>query len=193
MRLDLFDNHDFQRGRPRLVEALWILVSALTVASFLPGSHVRIMVLRLFGARIGVGVVLKPSITVKFPWNLEIGDHVWIGEKVWIDNLAKVRIGSHSCVSQGAYLCTGSHDWTREGFDLITRDITLEEQCWVGAMARVAPGTNMVQGSVLAMGSVASGTLEAWTIYQGIPACRSKARPRSPESRGSTERSSRRP
>lgn len=99
MRLDQFNNSDFQRGRPRWVEALWMIVSALTVASFLPGSRMRVTLLRLFRARIGSGVVIKPSVLVKFPWNFEIGDHVWIGERVWIDNLAKVRIGSHSCVS----------------------------------------------------------------------------------------------
>lgn len=178
MRLDLFDNSGFRRGRPRWVEALWVVVGAVSVGSFFPGSKMRVALLRLFGARIGSGVVIKPSVAVKFPWNLEIGDHVWIGERVWIDNLAKVRIGSHSCVSQGVYLCTGSHDWTSTGFDLITRDIVIEDQCWVGAMARVAPGTHMGQGAVLSMGSVGAGTLEPWSIYQGNPARRTRDRKR---------------
>lgn len=176
MRLDQFDNSEFRRGRPRWVEALWIIVSALTVGSFLPGSRFRVSLLRSFGARIGSGVVIKPSVIVKSPWNLEIGDHVWVGERVWIDNLAKVRIGSHSCISQGAYLCTGSHDWTRQNFALITRAIDIEDQCWVGAMARLAPGTRMVQGAVLSMGSVGAGTLEAWSIHQGNPAHKTRDR-----------------
>lgn len=121
-------------------------------------------------------MVIKPYVLVKFPWNLEIGDHVWIGERVWIDNLAKVRIGSHSCVSQGAYLCTGGHDWSRVSFDLITRPIDIEDQCWVGAMARLAPGARLRQGAVLTMGSVGAGELDPWSICQGNPARKIKSR-----------------
>jgi hypothetical protein len=89
---------------------------------------------------VGTGVVIKPHVRVKFPWKLYIGDHSWIGESVWIDNLAQVTIGSNCCISQGAYLCTGSHRWDRDTFDLVTKPIVIEDQCWVGAMARVAPG-----------------------------------------------------
>ena len=176
MRLDRFDNRKFCRGRPHWIEALWIVVSVLTVRSWLPGSRMRVSLLRLFGAKIGSGVVIKPSVMVKFPWNLEIGDHVWIGERVWIDNLAEVRIGSHSCISQGAYLCTGSHDWTRQSFDLVTRAINVEDQCWVGAMARLAPGSCMGQGAVLSLGSVGTGALDAWSIHRGNPARKSSDR-----------------
>src|SRR5438874_10353902 len=90
MRLDWFDNKIFDRGRPAWVEALWVLLQALLVSSSMPGSAHRILLLRLFGGTVGRGVVIKPRIRVKFPWRLKIGDHVWIGEDAWIDNLAPV-------------------------------------------------------------------------------------------------------
>lgn len=169
-RLDLFKNPDFDRGVSRSTEFLWLLVQAWLFGSWLPGSGWRAKLLRAFGAKVGKGVVIKPHAMVKFPWKLELGDHVWIGERVWIDNLDNVRIDEHSCLSQGAYLCTGSHDWSSETFDLVAKPITIESQCWIGARALVAPGTHMQTGSVATMGSVISGTLEAHCIYKGNPA-----------------------
>jgi putative colanic acid biosynthesis acetyltransferase WcaF len=169
-RLDRFDNSDFQRGRSKIVEAVWIIVSMFILTSALPGNRMRITLLRLFGATIGEGVVIKPRVRVKFPWRLEIGDHSWIGEDVWVDNLAQVKIGSHVCVSQGTYLCTGSHDWSNEAFALQTKPIVIENGAWIGAMTKVAPGARVGKGAVLAMGSVAVGDLEEDMIWQGNPA-----------------------
>jgi putative colanic acid biosynthesis acetyltransferase WcaF len=166
----------FARGRPALVEALWMLVQAIFVSSFIPGSRHRAMLLTLFGARIGKGVVLKPGIRVKFPWRLGIGDNSWIGENAWIDNLAPVAIASDCCVSQDAYLCTGSHDWSAPGFDLITAPITLEPGAWVAARATVGPGVTIGRGAVLGLGSVASRDLDPWTVYAGVPAVAVKQR-----------------
>jgi len=167
---------DFARGRPALVELLWIVAQALLVSSFIPGSSHRRALLRLFGATIGARVVLKPGIRVKFPWRLSIGDNSWIGEQAWIDNLAPVTIGNDCCVSQGVYLCTGSHDWTAPGFDLITRAITLEPGAWVAAKAVVGPGVTIGRGAVLGLASVASGDLQPWTVYAGVPATAIKQR-----------------
>ena len=143
----------------------WIVVSALSVAGPIPGSEWRSAILKLFGAKIAAGVVIKPRVRVKFPWRLEIGANSWIGEDTWIDNLAAVRIGRDACVSQGAYLGTGNHNWSSPRFDLMTAPITIEDQCWVGARTTLAPGTHMEVGAVLGMGAVASGRLKGWTIY----------------------------
>ena len=169
MRLDLFANPDFDRGASRLTEAAWLVLSGLLVSSWLPGSAWRRTLLRAFGAEIGMGVVIKPGVRVKFPWRLTIGDHVWIGEDVWIDNLAPVTIGAQSCISQGSYLCTGSHDWSDPRFALITRPIVIEGECWVGARACLAPGTAMEQGAVLTMGAVGRGRLGKWSVHGTDP------------------------
>jgi putative colanic acid biosynthesis acetyltransferase WcaF len=165
-----FSSVGFHRGRPAIVEALWIVVQALLVASFLPGSAHRRFLLRLFGAQIGRRVTIKPGVRVKFPWRLAIADDVWIGEDVWIDNLASVQIGTNVCVSQGAYLCTGSHNWSAATFDLITRPIRIESGSWIAAKAIVGPGVTVGSGAILTLGSMASSDLEPWTICGGTPA-----------------------
>jgi putative colanic acid biosynthesis acetyltransferase WcaF len=177
-RLNTYDSRTFERGRAGWVEALWLLAQWMFVSSVLPGSAHRRFVLRMFGARIGSGVNIKPGVRVKFPWRLSVGDHTWIGEDVWIDNLADVAIGSHCCVSQGAYLCTGSHDWTKPTFDLIVRPIRIEDEAWVAAQATIAPGVTMGEGSVLGLGSVATRDLAPWTINTGNPALMVKTRGR---------------
>lgn len=170
IRLDTYSSKPFDRGRSPAVEAAWLLVQALLVSSFLPGSAHRRWCLRLFGARIGADVVIKQGVRVKFPWRLTVGARSWIGEDVWIDNLADVTIGSDCCISQGAYLCTGSHDWSRPSFDLVTRPIEIKDGSWIAAQAKVAPGVVVEQGAVLSLGGVATSRLLPWSIYAGVPA-----------------------
>ena len=176
MRLDLYTTEGFQRGRPAWLEAIWLLVQPLLISSPLPGSRLRVLLLRLFGARIGRGVTIKPGVMVKFPWRLEIGDHSWIGEHVWLDNLADIRIGKHCCLSQGVYLCTGSHDWSKSSFNLMTKPIVLQDQVWLAARSIVGPGVTIGSGAVLSLGSIASRDLLAWQIHQGSPAIAVKPR-----------------
>jgi len=169
--LTRFDNSWYKPGRSYAVQAIWFFLGLpLLRSSWLPGSRYRVILLRLFGAKIGRGVVVKPGVRVKYPWRLEIGDHAWIGEDVWVDNLADVRIGSHACVSQGAYLCTGNHDWSDPAFALLVRPITLGDASWVGARALIAPGVELGQGAVAAAGSVVRRPIPPWEIHAGNPA-----------------------
>lgn len=150
----------YSPGRSRLVQVLWYLCSALVFQSpWFPFSALKVWLLRLFGASVGRGVVIKPCVRIKFPWRLQIGDFVWIGESVWIDNLATVKIGSHVCISQGAYLCTGSHDHRSITFDLITQSISISDRVWICAMVVVLPGTQVGSGSLIAAGTVIRGTV----------------------------------
>jgi putative colanic acid biosynthesis acetyltransferase WcaF len=177
-RIDLsrFENSSFRRGRSILIEGFWFVANWLFVRSTLPGSLHRRVILRWFGAKIGRGVAIKPGVRVKFPWRLAIGDNAWVGEDVWIDNLASVAIGANACVSQGAYLCTGNHDWSRAAFDLVVKPITIEAGAWIAARAVVGPGVTIGAGAVLTLGSLATRNLEAWTIYEGVPATPVKKR-----------------
>jgi len=170
MKLDQFDNHSFSRGRSVFIEGLWRLFEGVLINSWLPGSAWRVWLLRWFGAEIGRRVTIKPHVRIKFPWKLKIGDSTWIGESVWIDNLAEVTIGDNCCISQGVYLCTGNHRWDSDHFDLAVSPITIREQCWIGACSKVAPGVVCEPGSVLTMGSLAATHLEAWQVYSGFPA-----------------------
>ncbi len=126
--------------------------------------------LRLFGARIGNGVVIRGNVNISFPWRLTIGDHVWIGEDVGILTLAPVLIESNVCISQRAYLCTGSHDFRSETFDLVTRPITIRSGSWIAAGAVILPGVEIGPHSLVAAGSVVNRDVPSSTVVRGNPA-----------------------
>ncbi len=170
MKLANYCNQNFHRGRSKVIELIWIIFQALFITSFIPGSIHRRILLRWFGATIGQGVIIKPGLKVKFPWRLNIGNHSWIGEKVWIDNLVTVKIGDNCCISQEAYLCTGSHNWSATSFDLITKPITIQDYAWICARSNIGPGVIIGEGAVLTMGSTSGKNLESWQIYRGNPA-----------------------
>ena len=104
---------------------IWNFFGKPLFSSYLPGTYWRKFVLRIFGAKIGKGGKLKINIKISEPWNLSIGDHCWIGENVWIDNLALVKIGNRVCISQGVYLCTGKHNFKEINFSLLCEPITI--------------------------------------------------------------------
>jgi putative colanic acid biosynthesis acetyltransferase WcaF len=173
-------NNEWHKGNinaSRLKQILWYYVNALIFnTAWLPVSGLKVKLLRVFGAKVGTGVVIKPSVNIKYPWMLQIGNHCWIGENVWIDNLSHIYIGDNVCISQGAMLLTGNHDYTKESFDLIVREITLEDGVWIGARSVVCPGVLCASHAILTVQSVATKNMEPYTIYQGNPATAIKER-----------------
>ena len=158
-------------GASFVVQTLWFcLGSPLLAARWLPGSAWRVQLLRAFGSRIGNGCRLKPGLRVKFPWRLAVGHHCWLAEDAWIDNLAPVTLGDRVCLSQGAYLCTGNHDFRSPGFDLRLGPITIGSDAWIAARAVLAPNAQIGPGAVVALGAVVSGTVPAGAIVRGNPA-----------------------
>lgn len=168
--LSKFNNSWYKPGNP-IKRFLWYYTNRIFLNSYLlPISSLKVFVLRLFGAKIGKGVVIKPKVNIKYPWKLRVGDHSWIGEKVWIDNLGQVTIGANCCLSQDAFLLCGNHDYSKPHFDLMVGDITLEDGVWIGAKSTVAPGVTCHSHSVLSAKSFATDDLEEFGIYQGNPA-----------------------
>jgi len=155
---------------------LWYIIHLLFFRSGFPFNSFKVSLLRLFGARIGRGVVIKPHVRIKYPWKLEIGNYAWIGEDCWIDNLAEVKIGNNCCISQGAMLLCGNHDYSKVTFDLIARPIVIEDGSWVGARSTVCPGVTLESHSVLAVGSVLTRNSSPYSIWQGIPAVQIRKR-----------------
>lgn len=154
-----------------LRQVLWYLVNAIVFHSWLfPFSAVKQRLLVMFGAKIGKGVVIKPRVNIKYPWRLNVGDNVWIGEGVWIDNLAFVSLASNVCISQDAYLLTGNHDYSDHAFGLITSGITVDKGAWIGARSLVCPGVHVAGHAVLTAGSVLTKDADSYGIYQGNPA-----------------------
>jgi putative colanic acid biosynthesis acetyltransferase WcaF len=168
MQLDQYNLGDYTPGAPYWKQLLWYFLGSPLVQSYwLPWSGLKVALLRLFGATVGIGVRVKPGVMVKFPWRLSLGDYIWLGEAVWIDNIAPVTIESHVCISQGVYLCTGNHDWNHQAFKLMPAGIEIGRGSWIAARAVVGPGVVVGAGAVLTLGGVTGRSL---TVYAGNPA-----------------------
>jgi putative colanic acid biosynthesis acetyltransferase WcaF len=169
--LSIYDNSDFDPGRGKFMRTLWYFCSvAFFENGWFPISGLKVRLLRLFGARIGRGVVIKPNVRIKFPWRLSIGDHCWIGQESWLDNMVVVEIGSHVCISQLVYLCTGSHDHRRRTFDLLPSPIRIGDGAWIGARATILPGVTVGPNAIVAGGSIVTKDVDAAQIVGGNPA-----------------------
>lgn len=175
--LSLYNNSPFSPGGNAVKRVVWYYVNAMFLKSNLfPSSGFKAFLLRLFGAKVGKSVVIKPGINVKYPWHLTIGNHAWIGENVWIDCLVAITIGDNVCISQGAVLLTGSHNYKKKTFDLITQPVTLADGVWIGAGAIVNLGVTAASHAMLTSGSVATKNMEPYSIYQGNPAVKIRER-----------------
>ncbi len=174
--LGKFDNSNYKPGS-YFIRVLWYFVNILILKnSLISSSFLKKRVLRFFGAKIGKGVIIKPSVNIKYPWKLKIGDHCWIGENVWIDNLDNLEIGDNVCISQGALLICGNHDYKSTTFDLITSPIVIEDGVWICAKAIVSSGVRLKSHSILTIGSVATKDLDPYSINKGNPAIKIKDR-----------------
>ncbi|WP_436716674.1 WcaF family extracellular polysaccharide biosynthesis acetyltransferase [Roseiconus lacunae] len=171
VRLDQFDaQQGLDRGASRLTEMAWYLVKCMLFLSPLPwpGSW-KCKLLRLFGAKIGRGVVIKPRVNIHFPWKLTLGDHSWIGEEVFILNFEPIEIGDHACVSQRAFLCGGNHDFRDPTFTYRNAPIKIGKGVWIGAQSFVGPGVTVDDYSVVVAGSIVSTNLPSASICRGNP------------------------
>lgn len=169
--LNAFRNSEYDPGRGFVTRTIWYFVSLIFFESgWFPVSGIKSHILRLFGAKVGNGVVFKPHVRIKFPWRLAIGDHCWIGQGVWIDNIEDVNIGDHVCVSQLAYFCTGSHDHRSRAFDLLAKPIAVENGAWIGARATLLGGVVVHANAIAAAGSVVVKSVPAAIIVGGNPA-----------------------
>ncbi len=178
MNVDLstYNNSSFNTGSS-IKKFCWYYTSIFFFRNALfPFYGFKLFLLKLFGAKVGKGVIIKPNVNIKYPWLLSIGNYSWIGENVWIDNLDMVSIGNNVCISQGALLLSGNHNYKVPAFDLITKPIALEDGVWIGAKAMVCGGAVCHSHSILTVGSITATDMEAFYIYKGNPAVKFKPR-----------------
>lgn len=130
----------------------------------------RNWLLRLFGARIGKDVLVRPSVRVTYPWKVSIEDGAWIGDDVVLYSLGNIQIGSNAVVSQRSYLCTGGHDFTKPAFDIFEKPIVIEDEAWVATDVFVAPGVTIGRGAVIGARSSVFKDIPPMKICIGNPA-----------------------
>ncbi|MEY2792737.1 MAG: hypothetical protein RJA76_729 [Bacteroidota bacterium] len=177
MQLSTFKQSLFTSKLTKLKYGIWLIISNFIFLTNIPyPSFIKVLVLKLFGAKIGNGVVIKPHVKIKFPWLLTIKDNVWLGENVWIDNLSYVHLGSNVCISQNSIILTGNHNYKLESFDLITKPITIEDEVWVGANCFITNGITIQKKSVILVSSTVIHSTEEGFIYRGNPAVKLKKR-----------------
>jgi len=173
VRLKEFDaSTGLERGAGKFKEIAWYLTKMVFFMTAFPfPNKLKVTLLRWFGAKVGVGVVIKPRTNIHFPWKLVIGNYSWIGEEVFILNFELVHIGSNCCISQRSFLCGGNHDYRVPSFPYRNGPITLQDGVWVGACSFVGPNVVIEVDSVVTAGSYVSGSLrEVGGIYRGNPA-----------------------
>lgn len=168
--LEKYNNSDYKPGNT-FVRVSWYFLSLFFFESKLPWPYfLKKFFLKLYGAKVGKKFIIKPKVKIKYPWKLRCGDNVWIGEDCWIDNLSNVIIEDNVCISQGALLICGNHDYKKETFNLITNEIIIEKGVWICAKAVVSAGVTCREGSILTIGSVATKDIKKNAIYKGNPA-----------------------
>ena len=156
---------------------LWNIVALLLFRPSPRPAHAwRAFLLRLFGAHLGANCHIYPSVEIWAPWNLRCGETVAIADGAVIYNPGPVSIGSHAIISQQAYLCGASHDYTDPAFPLVSAPIQIGPRAWICARAAVQMNVRVGEGAVLGLASVATRDLEPWTVYAGIPARAIKSR-----------------
>lgn len=169
--LNKFNLPDNFRGAGNFkVQCWWAIQSLLFNLSPQIMYKWRIFLLRLFGANIGSGVIIRPSVKVTYPWKLTIGDYAWIGDNVELYTLGEIVIGNNAVVSQRSYICTGSHDYTKPSFDIYALKTVIEDEAWVATDVYVAPGVTIGRGAVIGARSSVFSDMPAGMICVGTPA-----------------------
>lgn len=168
--LSKFKNEDFVRGAPAWKELAWrMLQQGFFSLECVKAYGLKRKLLVGFGSNLAHGVIVKPKAKITFPWKLSVGANSWIGEESWLLNLDQISIGSNVCISQRAFLCTGSHDCKKESFDLITKPITIENGAWICADVFIGPGVTVGENAVVTAGSVVNRDLPPNMICSGNP------------------------
>ena len=157
------------RTKSKWIEGIWMLVEFLFVTNPLQiSSKIRIAVLRLFGARIDEGVIMRPRVRIKFPWNLKIGKNCWIGEGVWISNKGLVEIGDNVVISQESFITTGSHE-IYSNMDTVISPIVIHDGVWITSRCIILQGVEIGINAVITPGSVVHKSLKGNKLYGGNP------------------------
>jgi putative colanic acid biosynthesis acetyltransferase WcaF len=172
VNLQKYDQSWFDRGRPGWYVLLWWLVQAIAFPLMpQPLNSIRCGILRLFGAKVGKGVLVRPTARFTYPWKVEIGDYSWIGDDVVFYSLDRIQIGEHCVISQKTYLCTGSHDMQDPHFGLMTGTITIGNGAWIATDCFIAPGVQIGANAVVGARSSVFSSLPEQHICWGTP-CR---------------------
>lgn len=171
VKLKDYNQNWYSRGRNGVVVLIWWFIQGTIFRFSLHNMYNwRNFLLRLFGAKIGKDVKIRPSVKFTYPWKVTIGDFTWIGDNVKLYSLDMIRIGANCVVSQESYLCTGSHDIIDPNFGLITKPVIIKDGVWIASDVFVYPGVTINEMGVVAARSTVTRDIPANEVYAGSPA-----------------------
>lgn len=175
--LSSFSLPDGFRGRSAVFVQFWWLVQS-TIFGCSPqfAYGFRNWILRLFGAKVGKSVIIRPSVRITYPWKVEIGDYVWIGDNVELYSLGHIFIGNNSVISQRSYLCSADHDFSRPSFPIQAKNISISDQVWVASDVFIAPGVSIGEAAVIGARSSVFSDMPSGMVCMGSPCKPVKAR-----------------
>jgi putative colanic acid biosynthesis acetyltransferase WcaF len=160
-RLEEWDDSGFTYGRSKFTVFMWFLCQdTLFRFSPIPFYGFRRWLLRCFGCKVGQGVIIRPRARLHYPWRIEIGDYVSIGDDAWLYSIGTIKIGRHSIISQKSFLCTAGHDYEDPNFRTTVKPIWVGKGVWIGADVFVAPGVTVGDNAVIGARS---------SVFQNIP------------------------
>jgi putative colanic acid biosynthesis acetyltransferase WcaF len=163
----------------RIGRIAWQFVSLLFFRITPKPFHMwRSFILRCFGAKVGHGVHVYPAVKIWAPWNLELGDECGVANGAILYSQGKIKIGKRSVISQGAHICTGTHDYKQKGFPLITKPIIIGDHTWIAAEAFIHPGVTINEGCIIGARSVVTADMPSWMVCAGHPCAPIKPRER---------------
>lgn len=172
-----FTGAGYDKGRNIVWQALWVATSSVLIERIWCPARLRVPILRAFGAKIGEGVLIRQHVRIHWPWKLTIDDNVWIGVDAWLLNLEPITIGSNVCISQGVFLCTGSHDRHSPTFEFDNAPIVIKDGAWIAARATVLRGVTVGAGAL-----VGATALITSSVPQDVAVLAAAASPRSSRS-----------
>ena len=151
-------------SKEKFKAGVWRIVNLSILNSILCPNFLKLLILRIAGAKIGTKVIIRRSVRIHFPWNLEIGDDCWIGEEVWLINHEKISIGSNVCISQRSIICSGGHDYRSVSLEYSHKPIEIKDGAWVCLDAKVLPGVTIGECSVVAAGEIARKSVPDYSM-----------------------------
>jgi putative colanic acid biosynthesis acetyltransferase WcaF len=172
MRLDKFDSRrGFTRGRPKWFEVIWYVVKCVFFLSAIPWpQRLRASLLRCFGAKVGVGLYMRPRVNIHLPWRLVIGDYCWIGEECDLECFEEVKLEDHVALAHRIFITSGNHDYKDHTHPYRHAPVCIRTGTWVASCAFIGPGVTIGEHNVIAAGAIVTKSTPDWMVMQGNPA-----------------------
>jgi putative colanic acid biosynthesis acetyltransferase WcaF len=161
-----FRGDGYEKGRPKIFQVIWFAAMNLIFIKWWFPPSLRPNLLRAFGAKVGKGVFIRHRVRILWPWKLTIADHVWIGEDAWLLNLEPISIASNVCISQAAFLITGSHDRSSPTFEFDNAPISIDEGVWIAVRATILRGVTVGRGAVIGAGCLVTSDVPPESVLR---------------------------